>query len=241
MRVLKKILGVTSILLLGATVLNAAEPSAQTIANKAYSYLESLDNYAFTATVVDKNMGKGEESGKKEWRQKLTTDVSRPGKFKIVSKGSMGNKRMYLNDGLFTMIDTKHKTYGQIETPKSVDKALDFIYEAYGVRVPLASLIYNDMATRPTFKKSKYFGTKTIHGEVCDYVAFKDKVRTVHLWITQGDKPLLRAFTIYDTSFGKNVRRDVSLAWNTEPKFSKKAFVFHAPSGAMVVPVKARK
>jgi hypothetical protein len=224
-------------LLAGTNLYAAEDQSAKDIVNKAYQYIGSMDKYAFDAVVTEDEAKDGEIV--KKYSHDVSVKVDRPGKLRVDTKGDIKNRSSYINDGLFTMIDHGHDYYGQLKTPKTIDGALDLIFEKYGIRAPLASLIYSDMYKRVKFNRSKYFGTMDVAGVECDYVAFKSRVREVHVWITTGDKPLVKTYSIIDTTIKGNPRRNTSLTWNTNPSLSDSDFIFRAPKGASKVSVEA--
>ncbi len=224
------------VLLLGGTNLFAAEKSAVDIANKAYQHIGSMDKYAFDAVVMDDVLDK-DGVVVERFRQEVSVKVDRPGKLRVDTKGDIKNRSSYINEGIFTMIDHGHGYYGQLETPKTIDGTLDLIFELYGIRAPLASLIYSDMGKRVKFKRSKYFGTVDVAGVECDYVAFKSRVREVHVWITTGDTPQIINYSIIDTTVEGNPRINTSITWNSNPKISDSDFIFKAPKGATQITV----
>ena len=222
-------------LLLSGTSLVAAEQSAKDILSKAYNYIGGMDQYAFSAVVIDEGTKHGEAA--KRYRQDVSIKVDRPGKLRVDIKGSIKNRTTYVNDGLFTMMDHTYNYYGQLKTPKTIDGALDFIFDKFGIKAPMASLVYSDMGKRIKFKKSKYFGTMDVAGTECDYVAFKSRAGEVHVWIATGDKPLVKTYAIIDTTTEGNPRMDTSLTWDTNPKISNSDFIFKAPKGAAKISV----
>ena len=238
MKLYKKLLCTAGVaLLLSSTSLFAAEPSAKEIVNKTYQYIGSMDQYTFNAVVTDEEAKDGEIV--KTYRQDVSVKVDRPGKLRVDTKGDIKNRSSYLNDGLFTMIDHGFGYYGQLETPKTIDGALDLIFEKYGIRAPLAQLIYSDMDKRVKFNRSKYFGTMDVAGVECDYVAFKSRVREVHVWIATGDKPLVKTYSIIDTSTKSQSRINTSIHWNDNSKISDSDFIFKAPKGVTKISVEA--
>ncbi|PHS39392.1 MAG: hypothetical protein COB07_06455 [Sulfurovum sp.] len=222
-------------LLLSSTNLFAAEQSARDILNNAYQTIGSMDKYAFTATITD-----GEVEGK-TYKHTALVKVYRPGKLRVDTTGTVKNRTNYLNDGSFTMIDHNHNYYGQIQTPKKLDAALDFLFEKFGIRAPLAQLIYSDMDKRVKFSSSKYFGTKDVAGVECDYIAFKNGTREIHVWIATGDKPLVKSYSIIDTSNDSPSRVNTNITWDTNANISESDFVFVAPKGASKISVNKSK
>ena len=224
-------------LLLTGTNLFAAEKSVKDIMNKAYLYIGSMDKYAFDAVVLDDEVKDG--AVVKTYRQDVSVKVDRPDKLRVDSRGDTRNRSSYINDGVFTMIDHGEGYYGQIKTPKTLDGALDFIFDEYGINAPLSSLVYSDMNKRMKLKNSKYFGTVDVAGVECDYVAFKSKINEVHVWITTGESPQVINYSIIDTTEEGNPRINTSIVWNKNPKISDSDFIFKAPKGASKISVDA--
>jgi len=131
------------------------------------------------------------------------------------------------------MIDHSFGYYGQLKTPKTIDGTLDFIFEKFGIRTPLATLMYSDMDKRLKFKTKKYFGVVDVAGVACDYVAFKTGTKEIHIWITTGDTPLVKTFSIINGP----TRINATLTWDTNPKLSDGDFVFTAPKGATKISI----
>ena len=218
-------------LLLSGTSLLATEKSAASIIKNAYHYIGSLNQYAFDAVVMDDD-GNGAKI-----KHKVSVKVDRPDKLRVDIKGDVKDRTVYLNSGLFTMIDHTFHYYGQLKTPKTIDGTLDYVFDKYGIKAPLASLVYSDMDKRAKYKNIKYFGTKSVNGVECDYVAFRNKGREVHVWIATGKKPLIKTYAIIETVSGKSYRLDTSIKWNTDAKLSNKDFVFVAPKGASKISI----
>lgn len=235
MKLHKKALCVVSLgLLLSSTTLFAAEKNAKEIVNKVHAYLGSMDQYAFDAVVDDEENVEGELL---KYKYNVSVKIDRPGKFRVDIKSDIKNRSNYLNNGVYTMMDHGFGYYGQLKTPKSIDGTLDFIFEKYGIRSPLSRLMYSDMGGRAKFNSSKYFGVVDVAGVACDYVAFKGPLREVHVWITTGDTPLVKTYSIIDTDAEEHARTNTTLTWDTDPKFSESDFVFTAPKDASKISI----
>lgn len=231
MKLYKNLICLTGVVLLSySTSLLAEEKSASDIMNKAFSYVGSMDKYAFTAVVVENEIA--ENGNAIKYRHDVSVKVDRPEKLRVDIKDEIKDRSNYFNKGIYTMMDHGFGYYGQVEVPETIDDTLDYIYEEYGIRSPLAQLIYSDMHKRAKFKTSKNFGTVVIDGTECDYVAFSNSAREVHVWIATGDKPLVKAFSIIDKTGEGELRMDTSLYWKNGSIVSDKDFIFNAPKGA---------
>ena len=238
MKLYKQLLSVTtaSILLLG-TSLSAEEQHAKGVMQKAFKYLHNMDKYAFKAVVTDSEVA--EDGSTEKYRFDTSVKVDRPGKLQINVKGPSKDRSNYLNNGVYTMMDHQFNYYGQIKTNKKIDGTLDYIFEEYGIRSPLAQLLYSKMDKRLKFTKSKYFGTVKVDGVECDYVAFSDGVRDVHIWVESGNKPLIKAYSIIDHMSEDDYRMNTTLVWDLDAKISDSDFVFKAPEGAEKISVQS--
>lgn len=225
--------GVT--LLLSSTSLFAADKSARDILNNAYQYIGSMDKYAFSAVVTDDEVQKGETTEK--YKHTVSVKVDRPGKLRVDTKGTVKNRSSYLNDGSYTMIDHGHNYYGQIKTPKTINGALDVLFDRFGIRAPISQLIYSGMDKKVKFRTGKYFGTKDVGGVECDYVAFKNGTREIHVWIATGDEPLVKSYSIIDTGTDSVSRINTSVTWNINANISDSDFVFVVPKGSSKISV----
>jgi len=236
MNAYKKILCIVGTgLLLSTTHIWAAERSALDIMNKVFQHTGSMDKYAFNAVIVDHDVQ--EDGTIIPYKYNTSVKVDRPGNLRVDTKSEFLDRSSYVHDGLYTIIEHGHGYYGQLKVPKTIDKALDSIFTNYDIKAPLASLIYSDMSKRVKFNSSKYFGTMDVGGVECDYVSFKSKIKEVHVWITTGEIPMVKTYSIIDTTTQPNGRTNTSITWLKNPNISDSDFIFHAPKGSKKISV----
>ena len=220
-------------LLLSSSSLIGSETSPKEILDKAYRYLGGLDQYAFKATVIDK-----ESKDTVKIKHQMNAKVDRPDKLMIEIRGDIRNRTDYINNGKFTMYDHDYNYYGVLDTGgKTIDEVLDYIFSRYAIRAPLTQLVYSDMDKRIKFSKSKFFGTKEINGVMCDYVAFASSQRELHLWITQGEHPLIKAYTLIEKSLPGQPTIHTSITWDTNVHIPEDTFTFKVPKDATQISV----
>ncbi len=238
MKLYKKLLCVmgTTLLLFG-TSLVAEDKTPKDIINKAFKYLHNLDTYAFNAVIIDNDELENGEIMK--YRFDTSVKVDRPGKLRVDVKGDTRDRSNYLYNGVYTMMDNEFNYYGQIKASDTIDGTLDYIFEEYGIRSPLAQLLYSNMHKRAKFIKSKNFGKRMVDGTECDYIAFSDGSRDVHIWIETGDQPLIKAYSIIDKTGEGDYRVNTSLVWDIDAKISDSDFIFKAPKGAEKISVQS--
>ena len=218
-------------LLLGTVTLIANPMSAQDIVKKTYDALDSRQSYAFEAVIVnyaddDKN------------KHQVSVKVNRPNQLRVDVKGDIRNRSNYLNDGQYTIYDHDKNYYLYLKTPKDIEKTLDTLFDKFEIKAPLAQLIYTNMGERIKFDSSKNFGVVDLEGEQCHYVAFSDKTKEVHVWITTGDNPLVKHYIIKDKTSKNNAYKSTSIFWKDAKTVSASDFVFSVPKGAQEVFIK---
>jgi len=218
-----------SVLLTTTTIL-ASQVTAQDIAKKAYDYLDTKDKYAFDAVIVN-HLDKSQNT------HLVSVKVDRPHQVRIDIKGDLKDRSNYINNGTYTIIDHDYNYYGELKTPKTINGTLDYIFEKFDIKAPLAQLIYNDMGKRVKFRKSNYFGVVDVLGVSCDYIAFSDKYKEVHIWVATGEKPLVRHYIIINKNNIDNSKKVTTIHWKDPKNISSSDFVFTAPKNASKISI----
>jgi len=209
-----------------ASSVKVVQKNAKKILSNSYSYLASLQKYSFVANVIDEV---NEDGNIITMTKNSDVKIQRPSKFRVDSKSDYIDRTIYLADGKFTIIDNNEKYYTIVDTKKNINKTLAYIGRKLGIALPLATLMRSDMTKVAKTKKLKYFGTRVVYGVECNYIAFKNKQTTVHMWIENSDTPLIRAAKIITSSSGTT---DIVVNWDVTPSFSDSVFAFNAPKGA---------
>jgi hypothetical protein len=207
------------------------------ILKNAYSYIESMDKYAFDAVITEEEANKSEIVN--TYKHTVKVKVDRPSNLRVDVKGDLRDRTNYITEGKYIMVDHAFGYYGEIKASDTIDGTLDYIVKSYGINAPLTALIFSDMQKRMKVKSGKYFGTKNVAGVECDYVAFKNNNKEVHVWIATGDKPLVKAYSIIDTKTKGHPRMNTSLVWHTDAKISKNDFAFAPSKDVMKISVES--
>lgn len=215
-------------LLLSTSILLADTMSAKDIAKKVYNSLDNRQSYAFDAMIVNHS-----DEGKNQ--HKISVKVNRPNQLRVDVTGDIRNRSNYMNNGLYTIYDHDKNFYVQIDTPKSVEETLDAIFDTFEIKLPLAQLVYTNMAERIKFDSSKNFGIVDLEGTECHYIAFSDKTKEVHVWVTTGDTPLVKHYRIVDKTSKNNAYRSTTIYWKDAKTISPSDFAFAAPKNAKEV------
>lgn len=202
----------------------------------AYRYVGGLKSFSFEAITSNDDLF--QDKMRQEFVHKVHVDVQRPNKLYIKVRGDIKNKSFYLNGETFTMMGDKSLYYGTIKVPNSIDKTLDFLFENYDIKTPLANLLYTDLDKRIGQKnEGYYFGTTTVDGTLCHHLGFSNEDREFQVWIEKNKTPLVKKFVFIDKSGALDLRSTTLLRWNLKPSFKKNHFIFTAPKKARKISV----
>lgn len=218
-----------------AVIVPAEQNNGAALLKESYDYLGSLKKYAFQANITNTVTEDGTEIVDK---RAVDVKIKRPSQFRIDSKGDVINRSIYLSDGLFTMIDNNEKYYATVNTGGGIDKTLDMVNQKLGIILPTSTLMHSDMSKFIHPKKVQSFGIQKVGGVACNYIAFKQNKTTVHMWIENSDKPLVRAAKVITPKEGTT---EMVMKWDTDPDFSDSVFIFKAPEGASNISIKPVK
>jgi len=198
----------------------------------AYRYLGKLKKFSIDAVTTNDDYFQGEMIA--TFTHKIHIDLQRPGKLHIEVDGDLKNRSFYLNRGRFSLYDEDLDYYGKLEVPKTIDAALDDLFEKYDIKTALANILYSDLDKRlPPKEKGYYFGISEVDGSECHHIGFANEVQELQFWIEKGVRPLIRKFIIIDKTEKYLPRSGTVLRWDLHPKFDEAIFNF-TPSDTLV-------
>ena len=219
--------------------LKTFSPVASAILMDAYRYVGSLDQFSFDAVTSNDDVYR--DTMLVSYQHKVEVSLQRPDKLRVHVFGDLKNRSTYLIEDTFTMIDNEHHFYGQVQVPKTIDSALDHLFENFNIKTPLANLLYTDLDKRlPPKHKGYYFGSTLIDGKACHHIGFTNENRELQVWIEKGQTPLIRKFVIIDKVEKLNPRSATLIRWDLQPNFDENHFRFKAPEGALKISVSAK-
>ena len=203
---------------------------------KSYRYMGGLKQFSIKAVTTSDDLYRNKMAV--TYIHEIEMDVNRPDKLYIQKHGDLKNKAYYINAGNFTVYDEDTNYYGRLDTPKSIDKALDFLFEKYHVKTSLANILYTDLDRRiPPKEKGVYFGISEVEGVPCHHIGFSTQTQEYQVWIEQGERPLIRMFIITDKSESYHPRSMTVLHWDLKPAFDENHFLFEVPKNAIQIDI----
>jgi len=164
--------------------------------------------------------------------------VRRPDAVAVQVAGDGGKWLLRYRDKALAVMREDSGEYATTAAPGTIDAMLDFLYQDFGVEIPLADLLFADPYASLTehVQSGVYLGRHSANGQMCDHLLFTQGNVDWQIWIDPGAKPLPRKMVITR----KNERGAPEYAaelsgWNLSPSVPDEAFTFKAPAGAKAV------
>jgi hypothetical protein len=179
-------------------------------------------------TVTTKEVRDELRPGGKTERVTLTreTTIRRPDRLYSKVSGDRQNEVWYDGVGI-TLVMHGEKVFGQARVPETLDKALDAIYERYGVAAPFADYVYSDSAKALLVDSTigGWVARETLDDQPADHLAFKDKGVNWEVWISAGGDPLpLKAIAEFTENPRLRKTEMTFAGWNLSPQIDATRF-----------------
>jgi hypothetical protein len=124
--------------------------------------------------------------------------VERPNKLKVVTTGDVTSRTLWADGKTLTVLDRDKNVYAQIPDPGTIDQALDLLQEKYNMSLPASDLLSADVYKSMTegCEAINYVGLGYVGEEKCHHLAFTRDNIDWQMWISVGDKPMVRKMVI---------------------------------------------
>ena len=199
--------------------MSVTAPAPQELVQSMTKFLNSLPQFYISGTAYYDKVY--QDNDKLQYSMDFDFYVKRPGEFQIDLDGDLMNKQILFNGKNLTIYDEDKALYAMIETPSTIDEALDVAANEYGLSLALLDVARSDFAANllQDVVKSAYVGKSSVGDIPCHSVAFAKKDRNVQLWIEDGEKPFLRKVIITFKSSPAMPNWIVEISdWNLSPE-----------------------
>jgi hypothetical protein len=162
--------------------------------------------------------------------------VDRPGRVRIDSEPSDGNRRQILFDGKnITVASPLQSVYAQHAQPGGIDETLRFFKQELHLSMPLAPLLMNTLADELERRIVEITSVETTPGSgtATHHLAARGDTVDLQVWIADGGQPLPQrvVLTYRDAEGQPQYWADFS-DWNLSPAVDDATFAFTPPAGA---------
>lgn len=214
--------------LLGLTVLAAPaaatvdiDPDADKVLRSMSDYLGGLSAFSVDAEVDDEYIDL--DGQKLQMPSAATLVVERPGKLYANRRTAVADFEMFFDGKTLTLNGKNLKLYAQIESPGTIDHAIDTLRGEAGIEFPAGDLFYakpyDGLVSDVT--KGVHLGMTSINGVECHHLAFRTPRVDWQLWVQAGNVPLPLRYVLttkWMTGAPQYTARFHN--WNTNPQIA---------------------
>jgi len=161
--------------------------------------------------------------------------VKRPNRLRANIDGDMVDQELYYDGKSITLYTKDVNVYASLDAPPTIDAAMDYAIESYGLVAPMVELIYKDAyeILIGDVQSGSYVGLSKVFGVECHHLAFRGAETDWQIWIENSKTPLPRKIVLTSkwiagapqfTAFLNN--------WDALTPIKESLFTFKAPETA---------
>ncbi len=217
----------------------AVDPKADELLRRMSKQLAAARAFSFQAhVIVDEFLDSGQKIQLSSIR---TITIRRPDRAYAEAIGDVDNRRIWYDGRTIAQLDRARNEYSVARVPDTIEKMMDFLYERYGIEIPLADLLVDDpyQSAMRNVLIGRYIGLHHVRTTRCHHLAFRQEAVDWQIWIDAGEIPWPRKLVItFRESPGQPQFMAIFDKWKTSLKLSDRLFQFEAPAGAKKVELK---
>jgi hypothetical protein len=158
--------------------------------------------------------------------------VQRPDRLRVDVKGERRNQQLIYDGKKISLLDTDRNFYAQTAAPATIDAALRYAIDNFGLRMPLSDLLYtnNYEVVSENLEAGFFVGMSEVRGAKTHQLAFRTDEVDWQIWIEDSPTPLPRKVVITLKWMTAAPQYTVWLSWDLSPKLPDNLYTFVPPA-----------
>jgi hypothetical protein len=210
----------------------AIDPQADKILRQMSEYLDTLDAFTIHAeNSLDTLLDSGQML---QLGRAVDVSVRRPNRLRANVRGDVVEQEFYYDGNSITLFGKKVGLYATMETPPTIEEAMDHAVESFGLVAPLVELIYRDSyhILTENVDSGFYAGMSTVFGVECHHLAFRGDETDWQIWIENSETPLPKKVVITSKWLAGAPQFTALLTqWDVSVQLEDDLFTFVPPEG----------
>jgi hypothetical protein len=212
------------------------DPKADELLRKMGAHLRAAREVSFTAhAITDQFSADGQ---KIQYAKNQKVRLRRPDKLACDVAGDTDDLQFRYDGSTVTLYNPRTNSWGSVDAPATIDRALDDLAQRFGVAIPLADLVFPDpyQVLIENVRSGQYIGDGYVMDTPCHHLAFRQAAVDWQIWIEHGPQPLPRKIVITFKELPAHPQYTAFLSdWNLKATLDDDMFRFHPPAGAKQV------
>ncbi len=202
-----------------------APPRVEDVLKRASAHLDSLQTVRFHAEV---NFDDALPSGTKiQYAGAIDIAARRGGQLFVDYRDDLSARRLWVDDGVFTLLDPIRGFFATHRSPGPVLGLLDEMEARFGVTAPLAILIVPDFQSvvLARTQRRRWVGLHDVEGIACHHLALRGKTADWQVWVEDGEIPWVRKAVVTHRNLpGAPQFVAVLMDWEADPELPADLF-----------------
>jgi hypothetical protein len=206
--------------------------------NQACNFLKAQQSFTVEMDVTYDNVL--ESGAKVQYSGYQKVWVRKPDRLRSDYIGDERQTRFYYDGKSFSLLTPPLNVYATKEAPASLDEAVGYVEENYGITIPMSNLVISDPCSviKSEFEQSLFIGNNLVNRVESYHLLLIGQDRDVQIWIGKDEPPLLlKAIITYRNLPGSPQYTTLFSNWNFNPSIPDDTFIFNPPEGASKIEI----
>ncbi|MFC1825128.1 DUF2092 domain-containing protein [Thermodesulfobacteriota bacterium] len=206
------------------------DPQADSILRQMSGYLGGIQQFSFhIENSIDTLLPCNQ---KLQLSRAVDMFVKRPNRLRANIDGDRVSQELYYDGKSITLYGKDMNVYASLDAPPTIDAAMDYAIESYGLVAPMVDLIYGDSyeILIEAVQSGSYVGLSKVFGVECHHLAFQGAETDWQIWIENSKTPLPRKFVLTSKWVAGAPQFTAFLnSWDASTPIKESIFSFKAP------------
>jgi len=161
--------------------------------------------------------------------------VKRPNRLRANIDGDRLSQELYYDGKSITLYGKDKNIYASLDAPSTIDAAMDYAIESYGLIAPMVDLIYENPyeILIEDVQSGFYVGLSKVFGVECHHLAFRGEETDWQIWIENSETLLPRKIVFTSKRVAGAPQLTAFLNnWDASKPIKESIFSFKAPETA---------
>jgi hypothetical protein len=220
-------------LMLGVSAPRAAAQDAVTVDGLLKAMTDTLTGAKSITLHVEKTFDDILVSGHKvQYSGAIDIALRRPDRLYVSYGDDFASREVWFDGAQFVLQDHTARVHGQLPAEGTVDATLDVLAEQYGVVMPLAGLLGDDVQQLidENLQYGLYIGLSDVEGDPAHHLLLSSDSADWQIWIDAGEPPLPLKIVVTDiTEPGEPQQTFLFTDWNLAADLPESMFTPDIP------------
>ena len=209
------------------------DPKAESLLRAMSTYVRGFQQFTFHAeSSVDTLLTCNQ---KLQILRSIDMFVKRPNRLRINIDDDRVDQEFYYDGNSITLYGKDENIYATLEAPPTIDEAMDYAIESYGLIAPMVDLLYENSyeILLEAAQSASYVGLSKVFGIESHHLAFRGEEADWQIWIENSKTPLPRKI-VFTRKWVTGAPQSIAILnnWDSSTPIKESMFSFKVPEKA---------